>query len=475
MPAVARDMPGRVLQLLGLAGVALAVAADHVLGGEPGFGRGQVVLLGGSLALVAVGAFAPRAWRRRLALLWVAGTVGLGIAEGALQLFMAPHLTSVHRLDPERLHRLEPGAERVFRHRPDNGGGAIHIRVNADGFRGSELDPRPQRRVAVFGDSFVEAEFSTEEATYVARLAAHLGAALSAGVEGVNAGVIAYGPDQAIAHMAGALPRLEPDLVVLVVFAGNDFGDLLRNKLWRLGPSGDLEAHAPVVGPRVVSELQAGASRFLVGKLLRKVWRRAIVPGESPPPPGVTLAEARVDRWLADRVEEHRQWAIERDPVVRNLFRDEHDADLTLEPTSPSATYKIALMEQVLQRAVTVAGGVPLVFVFVPSPVDLADGQAPGNTYDHAQPDRARYPRYDPTAATSALSAMARRHGWPHVDLWDPFRERGVEALYLAGGDDHWSDVGQDLAARLTVEAIVAAGLMAPSPPPRPRARETPD
>ena len=52
------------------------------------------------------------------------------------------------------------------------------------------------------------------------------------GVQVVNAGVAAYGPDQAcLALEADLAAGLDPDLVVLCVFAGNDWGDLLRNKL----------------------------------------------------------------------------------------------------------------------------------------------------------------------------------------------------------------------------------------------------
>ena len=36
--------------------------------------------------------------------------------------------------------------------------------------------------------------------------------------------VVGYGPDQATLRMNDELPRYQPDVVVLGVFAGNDFG-----------------------------------------------------------------------------------------------------------------------------------------------------------------------------------------------------------------------------------------------------------
>ena len=84
---------------------------------------------------------------------------GLG-AEAYLRLYH-PIGATIYRLHPRYLHALIPGARKLFVHRPENGGARLLVRVNADGFLGPELATAKRgRRVVVYGDSFVAAEFS---------------------------------------------------------------------------------------------------------------------------------------------------------------------------------------------------------------------------------------------------------------------------------------------------------------------------
>ena len=83
-------------------------------------------------------------------------------------------------------------------------------------------------RVVVYGDSFIHTYYVDADDGFAQQLENGLSRRLGSGVEVVNAGVAAYGPDQIALRMEDELPKLRPDLVVVAVFGGNDFGDLVR-------------------------------------------------------------------------------------------------------------------------------------------------------------------------------------------------------------------------------------------------------
>jgi lysophospholipase L1-like esterase len=376
---------------------------------------------------------------------------GLG-AEAYLRRFH-PIGATIYRLHPRYLHALVPGARKLFVHRPANGGAKLLVRVNGDGFLGPELArSRGGPRVVVYGDSFVAAEFSSSAESFVGRLGARLGAALGQPVEAINAGVAGYGPDQVLLRLEDELATLAPDLVVVAVFAGNDFGDLMRDKLFRLGSGGALESRSPRIAPALAREF-ARAERLGHGSMLLRglgalAGRRG---GRESPDSGRSslLPEGGFPLLLEKRRREYQQSIVGRDDEVLHLLGDPYDADLSLSPGSESARYKVALMEQVLVRMADAARarGTPVLFVFIPSAFDVCDG------WEH--PDAAAFPEYGREALTAALSAIAQRRSLQSLDLFPHFREGGADALYFRG-DEHWNAAGQDRAAALAVGRIVA-------------------
>jgi hypothetical protein len=96
---------------------------------------------------------------------------------------------------------------------------------------------------------------------------------------------------------------------------------------------------------------------------------------------------------------------------------------------------------------------VPLVFLFIPHPVDVAEG------YDGWRVDPQRYPGYARRNLVAPLEAAAEALGVPFVSLHDAYSQRDANALYFHGGDDHWNEAGQQLAADLTVAYLLARGL----------------
>src|SRR6185436_17930893 len=99
-------------------------------GGQPGFGVQQGVLFGLSLAAL-VAACAGARVRRAVLTLACSSALALVAAEGLAEIFLARRFTAIYQLDPECLHVLVPGAEKLFVHRAANGGQAIPVAINS--------------------------------------------------------------------------------------------------------------------------------------------------------------------------------------------------------------------------------------------------------------------------------------------------------------------------------------------------------
>jgi lysophospholipase L1-like esterase len=356
---------------------------------------------------------------------------------------LAPR-ASLFAPDEFALFRLRPGARETLAVPLIRGGGTVEFRVNAAGFRGPELQAAPVRRVLVYGDSFVESRFTPEGATFPARLAQEL-AAGGAAPEVVNAGVTGYGPDQSLLRMERELAALRPALAVVVLFAGNDGGDLLRNRLFRLDAQGRIERRAAVLDrtQRALVGPPPGVEGLAIVRAVRRLGRGRL--GDPPAPPG----EPRTLAWALRECED--EYAARDSGLVSNLFADHYDADLALRPDSDSARYKRELLRAVLagMRDTAAAARVPLLLLAVPDHRDLCT--------DCPQRAAARgHAGYRPAALTDGLEEAARAEGIPLLNLFGAFQER-AESLYHAR-DGHWNPEGQALAARLAAARVAREG-----------------
>jgi hypothetical protein len=155
---------------------------------------------------------------------------------------------------------------------------------------------------------------------------------------------------------------------------------------------------------------------------------------------------------------EYERIVVQGERAVDDLLHDHYDADVALAPGSPEAVYKRALLEAVLGRwrEVSTRAGVPVLVLVIPSPIDVCDAFA-------IKVDRgAEYPEYDPARLSREAAEAARRQGLAVVDLFAPFRAAGADGLYYHYENDHWNPSGQDFAARLAAERILAEGWLAP-------------
>jgi lysophospholipase L1-like esterase len=378
--------------------------------------------------------------KRALArILCLTGSTALGLlfADWAVARWL-PLPAMVFRLDEELLFAPVPNARRVLPLAPGAGGAWITTELESHGFRGPELaEPKQGPRVLVLGDSLVMAQTSPIEDTYCVKLGAQLGRE----VEVVNAGVSGYGPDQECLLLERLLGPLAPDLVVLVLCAHNDFGDLVRDKLFRLGTSEQLVRNRPAFDRELLERFVAAerivrrpALLLALESLSRR--ERGEMPGEAEDSP-------YVEWYLKGAEEEYDEFVLQRNDVVRSLFQDYYDADVSIRPDAPSVQFKQRLMEVVLARVRDdcAKASVPLFVLVVPSSVDLCP------TF-RMHVDPAQHPGWTPRRMTDAYAQILSRLSIPFVDLAPAFLEAGPEALYLGRADFHWNGKGAELGAR---------------------------
>jgi hypothetical protein len=454
-----RQLPRAVRGISRVLGACLVVWAgldDPWVGGGPGFGMTQGGLL--VIGSVLVGSsFLGETWNTRALMVVLSVGFVLVTAEIAARVLFSARYKPPYRLDERTLYTLVPGAVREHELRPVNGGKRILYRINRDGFRGDELVEQPRLRVAVYGDSFIQAEFSPLEETFAEQLEQHLARRLGDGVEVVNAGVAGFGPDQALRKMEAELDSLAPEILVMGVFAGNDFGDPIRNKLFRLDDEGELVENDFRLGPEQRRALLVRNQELVLKRVVRDALRAtgarlglfALPASELE---GMSAVE-KVEFFFAQRVREYQEFVVEGDDEVIELAWDSYDADVSLEPEADSSRYKVGLMKAVLARMQRLADERGILFVLLPIPHPIDVGGHPTG-----EVDRAAHPDYRPRGLVSLLEGIAGELGIPVVDLYTPFSVEGSQMLYFTGGDDHWNAKGQDLGAEIVADFLMSGG-----------------
>jgi hypothetical protein len=118
---------------------------------------------------------------------------------------------------------LMPGAHGWYRRE-----GVAYVRINRDGFRGPDYARHKApgtMRVAVLGDSYVEAIQVAEDKTFstvIGRELADCPTLKGRRVEAINFGVDGYGTAQELIELQRKVWAYSPDILVLAIFLGND-------------------------------------------------------------------------------------------------------------------------------------------------------------------------------------------------------------------------------------------------------------
>lgn len=147
----------------------------------------------------------------------VSTIAALALAEGALRASGVRFNSSFYELDFITGWALRPKAEGW-----QTAEGETLVTINSLGMRDRErtvTKPANTYRVAFVGDSFTESIQVPLEKTFPALLE---GKCRPASVEALNFGVTGYGTAQELLLLRSRVLQFQPDLVVLVFFAGND-------------------------------------------------------------------------------------------------------------------------------------------------------------------------------------------------------------------------------------------------------------
>jgi hypothetical protein len=408
-------------------------------------------------------------WKLRgFAYLFSAGLIILCLVAGELVLrHWFPFEGVVSQRDARYLFRYIPNSRRRMLASEASGIMWNMLVINREGRVGEVVSNSRRPRIVVYGDSFIAAEHVPVRQTFVADLERTLQARVSKTTQVINAGVAGYGPDQESLVMEDEIDSLKPDLVIVAIFSGNDFGDLLRNKLFALDERQQLVARHPTLTPNLQAYFAQAESlsRFQIvrrskkivevlrsGPLTQKIKRSLHVGHFSSlpaPPPRETPSRLPSDL-LRDREAEYRNAVVDRDPFVDNLFWDDYDVDMSLEPGSPEARYKAILMKRVMERIQHTAGHrkVPCIFMIIPAASDTTDWSLPIDT--------AVYPEYRRSRVTDLLEMIAMEIDAPNVNLFRLFYEHRADDLYDHTAGEHWNWRGQKLAANAMADYIAS-------------------
>jgi hypothetical protein len=434
----------------------MGLAADRSFGSTPGLGKAQYAAIFAGAAYLILPLVPLRVARALTSFLGASfATLLLGLVAGevALRIFLGPLLAAKYELDADLLYRRIPGATSGQRRDKGNGGGVILTRTSMSGFRNEEpIDDERTTRVIVYGDSFVEGTYSKFEATFAEQLEACL-RDTQRDVEVLNAGVTAYGPDQALLRMEREFPRWRPDYVVMMIYAGNDFGDLFRNKLFRVSRSADtLERLHPHVSPETATEFQFTRRSPYVLKVLRQWTESRRIAAEAARVGPDSSRTLEIEAYRQMQVSDFRAYVDDLaagKAVARNLLEDYQDVALEL-GSDAGLGVAVRLMGGIVAEASEEAArhGAGIIFVVVPSPVNVVPD------YGVLSLKVGRYPTYQPRLLVGALDSILTAQGVNYLNLEPTFIANQPDKLYLHINDIHWNDAGQALAARIVCDRL---------------------
>ncbi|ETX08748.1 SGNH/GDSL hydrolase family protein [Candidatus Entotheonella palauensis] len=296
-----------------------------------------------------------------------------------------------------------------------------HIRTNRLGLRADREYGRkgPKTfRMLFLGDSFTMGVGVEQDETYGEVLARRLmeGGRTSLQTpsptyEVINAGVPGYNTQQALTYLRESGLALEPDLVVLGFYLGNDIAENFAMPSVSV-QDGYLQSGAPAQGM-----LPAPLRRYLAlnSHLYQLLWP--------------------YQRWLVDRSRWVRK---ERQRLQRRL------AIYVPEPDNDTGALWDATRRQVAAMAeITRSHGVPLAVVIIPEMVQVD----PQLWHKMIQPMASNDTTYQADWPNRRLVALCHEHHLPVFDLLPVFAQAGTDEPWYLPLDGHWTRHGHAVAA----------------------------
>jgi hypothetical protein len=380
---------------------------------------------------------APRA--RRPAWSVLAGNVALAVASlvvalglGELVLRLAGISYTVYVwTHPVRGMGHIPGAKSV---RTSNG--RPWVEINSAGWRGPEVSPAAAPgtfRIALLGDSYIEAFEVPFEQTVGEVLEPRLSALRGTPVEVLNFGHGGYGTTQQLLTLQHEVWKYSPDLVLLAVTTGNDISDNSR-ELKRI----DYVPYHVFRGDSLVLDT---TFRQSPGYRSRALWTQRML---------AVLQHSRLAQ-LVNRVRRSSrrtgQRQTNRNPGEEVGMRDE----VHLPPATPEWQEAWRVTEALIRRMRDEcrAHGTPFALVTLTRGIQVTPIPAEKERFLRALgAEDLYYPE-------RRLAALGRREGIPVLNLAPAMAEQAVrDSVYFHAHRDslgvgHWSEAGHRAAADL--------------------------
>ena len=358
-----------------------------------------------------------------------------------------------YQFNEDYLVSLKPNMEKTHYLTTENGVKSVLWRTNKNSFRGEELDENPDIRIIVYGDSNIQARFLNLQDTFPYRLEKYLRNRLKKNIEVLNAGVIGFGPDQSLIRFSKEVDRYHPDIVIFHIFADNDFGDIIRNRLFELDSAGNLiETSFKKEPDELLMETLSlkhsfhnFVSSLLIVRGAKKVLKR-ILPGKHQNEHDKDLIHLYMSLIEAE-------YAVHKHGKSKQFshFADHYDLDVAVSPDAESSVMKKKLMAAILIKAKNLAAakGVKFLVLIQPSVIDLTENFA------ISYKDLIKYPGYKRTNLTDAIDSICTMNNIHKINLLNVFSGNNPEDLFLKG-DNHWNERGQDVAARETAAYLLS-------------------
>lgn len=270
------------------------------------------------------------------------------------------------------IKQLPPNETFTFKRSRINGGTAVTWHTDRWGFRVKQTTTaRRKPLIMVYGDSNILAMFSKWENTFVEKLKIKLRRKTGKQYDLINAGVHGFGPDQVALRIEEEFDFWKPELIIVHIFADNDFGDIFRNKLFRIDSDGNLyevkqQTRRTVVVSRDLRQKTIGfLMKLNLFKAAQKISLLRVGNGRQP------HWERKLSR-LFRLIEEEYTSYLTNDEV---LGGDHYDLDIALNPSAMSSVLKIQLMQKIVHRIkgrVQRSGNTKVLFLVQPSIIDVS-------------------------------------------------------------------------------------------------------
>ena len=351
--------------------------------------------------------------------------------------------------DPDVIISLKPNITKEFKNSDINGGEVITWKTNSLGYRGEEIDDNAKYRILVYGDSNIQARFSRFEDTFSQKLKYFLNKEKN-NVEVINAGLVGAGPDQSLLRFIGDANVIKPDMMILHLFADNDYGDIIRNRLFELDADEQLVRTSFVIKQdQQITESETGLLDYLRSLLLTRSAVKLFTKDESALSRDEKI-EAAIEKMEGEDEQEYMNYKSGEERISSH-FADHYDIDIATRPDSDAARIKKLLMHKVLGKlkVETDNKNVHLLVVVLPAVADVLTD----NTI-LARNDLSKYKKYNYRNLTDPINIICNTLELHCVHLMESFLDNNPHTLYLKE-DNHWSDEGQALSASIVSKYIL--------------------